>query len=217
MKQQHNMTTLHKPFSKKTSHGRQTLMLHALGFVSGDPTIRISYPFVFHPGVQVTVSEPGDAKWVYMMLPVPKGSLVTEIKVAHHRSGIQSRITHIRLVQQREPVAAEVVHDDSIAENIPSIYVISSSCHVIVEKGVLLKICMEFANTDDMIEFGSIEVQYIPNYEKTTTSDEGETKRKEERPIYTLNKKQTVKNQPTLVDLFFKTKKKRTISNISNT
>lgn len=192
-------------------------MLHALGLVSGDPTIRIGYPFMFHPGVQVTVSEPGNAKWVYMMLSVPKGSLVTEIKVAHHRSGIQSRITHIRLVQQREPVAAEVVHDDSIAENIPSIYVISSSCHVIVEKGVLLKICMEFANTDDMIEFGSIEVQYIPNYEKTTTSDEGETKRKEERPIYTLNKKQTVKNQPTLVDLFFKTKKKRTISNISNT
>ena len=211
------MTTLHKHFSKKSSHSRQTLMLHALGLVSGDPTIRIGYPFVFHPGVQVTVSEPGNAKWVYMMLPVPKGSLVTEIKVAHHRSGIQSKITHIRLVQQREPVAAEVVHDDSIAENIPSIYVISSSCHVIVEKSVLLKICMEFANTDDMIEFGSIEVQYIPNYEKTTTSDEGETKRKEERPIYTLNKKQTVKNQPTLVDLFFKTKKKRTISNISNT
>lgn len=211
------MTTLHKHFSKKSSHSRQTLMLHALGLVSGDPTIRIGYPFMFHPGVQVTVSEPGNAKWVYMMLSVPKGSLVTEIKVAHHRSGIQSRITHIRLVQQREPVAAEVVHDDSIAENIPSIYVISSSCHVIVEKGVLLKICMEFANTDDMIEFGSIEVQYIPNYEKTTTSDEGETKRKEERPIYTLNKKQTVKNQPTLVDLFFKTKKKRTISNISNT
>jgi len=112
-------------------------MLHALGFVSGDPTIRIGYPFVFHPGVQVTVSEPGNAKWVYMMLPVPKGSLITEIKVAHHRSGIQSRITHIRLVQQREPVAAEVVHDDSIAENIPSIYVISSSCHVIAEKSVL--------------------------------------------------------------------------------
>jgi hypothetical protein len=211
------MTTLHKPFSKKNSHSRQTLMLHALGFVSGDPTIRIGYPFVFHPGVQVTVSEPGNAKWVYMMLSVPKGSLITEIKVAHHRSGIQSRITHIRLVQQREPVAAEVVHDDPIAENIASISVISSSCHVIAEKSVLLKICMEFANTDDMIEFGSIEVQYIPNYEKTTTSDEGETKRKEERPIYTLNKKQTIKNQPTLVDLFFKTKKKRTISNISNT
>lgn len=192
-------------------------MLHALGFVSGDPTIRIGYPFVFHPGVQVSASEPGNAKWVYMMLPVPKGSLITEIKVAHHRSGIQSRITHIRLVQQREPVAAEVVHDDSIAENIPSIYVISSSCHVIAEKSVLLKICMDFANIDDMIEFGSIEVEYIPNYEKTTTSDEGETKRKEERPIYSINKKQTVKNQSTLVDLFFKTKKKRTISNISNT
>jgi len=172
------MANIHKHFSKKSSQSPQTLMLHAMGFVTGDPTITIGYPFVFHPGVQVTVTEPGEAKWVYMMLPVPKGSLLTEIKVAHHRSGIQSHISHIRLVEQKEPVTAEVVHDDKIEKSRPSISVISSACHVVVRKSILLKICMEFTNTDDMIEFGAVEVQFIPDYEMTNLPEEGNKKRK---------------------------------------
>jgi hypothetical protein len=205
------MAHFNKHSSKKSSQNPQTLMLHALGFVTGDPTIRIGYPFVFHPGVQVTVTEPGDAKWIYMMLPLPKGSLITGIKVAHHRSGIQSNITHIRLVQQREPVTAEVIFDDRIGKDIPSLSVINSTCYVVAEKSTMLKICMDFSNTDDMIEFGAVEVEYIPDYEKMP--DEGEKKRKEDAQIYRFNGKHSVKEtQPTLVDLFFLPKKKKSIS-----
>jgi hypothetical protein len=205
------MANILKHSSKKQNP--RTLLLHAMGFVTGDPTIRISYPFVFHPGVQVTVTEPGDAKWIYMMLPVPKGSLLTEIKVAHHRSGIQSHISHIRLVEQREPVTAEVVHDDKIAESIPSISVVSSVCNVVAKKSILLKICMAFANTDDMIEFGAVEVQFIPDYEMINLPDEGDKKRKEDTLVYRFNEKHSVNGtQPTLVDLFFQTKKKKSIS-----
>lgn len=202
-----------KHFFKRSSQIPQTLMLHAIGFVTGDPTIRIGYPFLFHPGVQITVTEPGEAKWVYLMLPVPKGSLLTEIKVAYHLSGIQSRISHIRLVEQREPVTAEVIHDDKIAENIPSISVISSACHVIAKKSMLLKICMEFTNTDDMIEFGAIEVQFIPNYEFVNLPDERDKKRKEDTLIYKFNGKHAVNEaQPTLTNLFFQSIKKKSIS-----
>ena len=141
-------------------------MMHAVGLVSGDPTIQISSPFVFHPGVQITVTEPGDAKWIYMMLPLPKGSLIEEIRVAHHSSGIQSKVTHVRLVEQREPVAAEVLYDNPLEVETPSHHIISSACRVIVERSVLLNICMEFSSSDEMIEFGSIEVQYIPEFEK---------------------------------------------------
>ena len=170
-------------------------------------------PFLFHPGVQVTVTKPGDAKWVYMMLPVPKGSLITGIKVAHHRSGIQSNISHIRLVQQREPVTAEVIFDDHIGKDIPSLSVISSICHVVTEKSTMLKICMDFANTDDMIEFGAVEIEYIPDYEKIITPNEENKKRKEDAQIHKFNGKHSVKEtQPTLVDLFFLPKKKKSIS-----
>ncbi|MCE5205320.1 MAG: hypothetical protein LLF80_04340 [Porphyromonadaceae bacterium] len=193
----------------------QTLMLHSLGFVSGDPTIRIGYPFVFHPGVQVTVTEPGDAKWVYMMLPIPKGSLITEVKVAYHRTDILSHITHIRLVEQREPVAAEVLHDEKITNTIPSIGEIKSECHVTVKRSMILKICMAFTSTEAMIEFGGVEVEYVPvNKQQNLSEDDVDKKRKEEILIYKFNKKQSINdNQPTLVDLFFQTRKKKTISN----
>ncbi len=197
------MITLNKHFTRKSSQSRQTLMLHALGFVTGDPTIRISTPFVFHPGVQITVSEPGDAKWVYMMLPLTKGSLIERIHVAHHRSGIESRVTHLRLVEQKEPVAAEVLFDYPVEQEISSHHIISSDCRVVVETSVLLNVCMEFTSSDDMIEFGSVEVQYIPDYEKKMTSEEGDKKRKEEKQIYTSNKKHSGKKRPTLVDMFF--------------
>ena len=48
-------------------------MLHALGLVTGDPTIRISSPFVFHPGVQITVSEPGDEAMMLDQEELPLG------------------------------------------------------------------------------------------------------------------------------------------------
>ena len=207
------MAHFNKHSSKKSSQNPQTLMLHAMGFVTGDPTISIGYLYVFHPGVQVTVTEPGDAKWIYMMLPLPKESLITGIKVAHHRSGIQSNITHIRLVQQMEPVTAEVMFDDHIEKDIPSLSVISSICHVIAEKSTMLKICMEFANTDDMIEFGAVEIEYIPDYEKIITPDEGDKIRKEDTLMYRFNGKHSLnETQPTLVDLFFQPKKKKLIS-----
>ncbi len=172
------MADLNKYFSKKHLMRQQTLMLHGLGFVSGDPTIKIGYPYVFHPSIQVTVTEPGDSKWIYTMLPISKGSLITEIKVAYHRTGIQSYISLIRLVEQREPVAASVVHNEKIEKTIPATYVISSACNVIVTRSILLKVCMEFANIDNMIEFGSIEVQYIPDY---VSFMENEEKNKKER------------------------------------
>lgn len=208
------MTIKYKHFHKKTFPVSQTLMLHSLGFVSGDPTIRIGYPFVFHPGVQVSVTEPGDAKWVYLMLPIPKGSLITEIKVAYHRTDILSSISHIRLVEQREPMAAEVIYDEKISNALPSIGVIKSECHVTVKRSLILKICMAFTSTDAMIEFGGVEVEYIPDYEQQNLSeDDADKKRKEEMLIYKFNKKQSItENQPTLVDLFFQTRKKKTIS-----
>lgn len=183
-------------------------MLHAVGFVTGDPTIKISSPYVFHPGVQISVTEPGDSKWIYMMLPLPKGSLIEEIRVAHHSSGIESRVTHIRLVEQREPVAAEVLFDHPIEEELPPHHVIKSTCRIVVEKSVLLNVCMEFSSIDEMIEFGSIEIQYIPEYEKKKTSEKGDYKRKEDRLIYTLNQNHSEKKLPTVVERFFTGNKK---------
>lgn len=198
------MTIRIKHFPNKMAKTRQTLMLHSMALVTGDPTIRISYPYVFHPGVFVNVTEPGDAKWVYLMLPIHKGSLITEIKVAYHRTDILSHISRIRLVEQREPVAAEVVHDEKITNTFPSIGVINSQCHVVVKKSLVLKICMTFTDTESSIEFGGVEVEYIPDYEQLIHSNDVNERRREETLIYKSSKKQSVnKSQPTPIDQSF--------------
>lgn len=150
--------------SSKLLEKRESLMLHAIGFVTGDPSVRISNPHTFRPGVQVTTAEAGDSKWLYMMLPVTQGSLITDIRIAHHRTGLRSHVAIIRLVEQQEPVAVEVAHNEMFDEALPGTCVVSSACWVIVKHAVLLKVCLDFADSADIIELGSVEVSYIPGY-----------------------------------------------------
>jgi hypothetical protein len=165
------MADFNKHFSRKNIPKEQTLMLHGVGFVTGDPTIRIGYPFIMHPGVQVSSTEVGDNKWIYMMLPIPKWSLITQVAIAYKKTGIHNYLSLIRLVEQREPVSATVVHNEIIEKTIPSSCIISAACHVVVRKSILLKVCMEFNNEEDLIEFGSVEVRYIPEYESSVPEE----------------------------------------------
>ena len=154
--------------SKKLLSKTESLMLHGIGFVTGDPTINLGYPYISHPGMQVTVTEPGDSKWIYMMLPVVSGSLITDIKLSYHRVGIDNRILFVRLVEQGEPISATIVHDDKLKTEQSSSGIIQSSCRVLVKKSILLKVCIDFQNIDDMVEFGLVEIKYIPSFEEIT-------------------------------------------------
>ena len=82
----------------------------------------------------------------------------------------------IRLVEQREPIFATVVHNEAIEKTIPDTSVITSSCRVLVDNSILLKVCMNFASTDDMIELGMVEVSYIPHYASLLRQKKGEVK-----------------------------------------
>ncbi len=219
------MTYRNKYISIKEPQEELTLMLHGIGFVTGDPSIRISYPYVFHPSVRITVKEPGEAKWIYMMLPLPKGSLITQVKIAYHIVGIQSYIPLVRLVEQREPIAATVLHNKVVDKPLPSSGIIKAECRAVVSKSTLLKICMEFENSDDIIEFGGVEVNYIPHF-NTQNIEEEEKKNKKTRmnrsSIFSFGndgKNQVLRyNLISLISLFFKPKKRRKFHiNIENT
>ena len=194
--------------SKKLLSKTESLMLHGIGFVTGDPTINLGYPYISHPGMQVTVNEPGDSKWIYMMLPVVSGSLITDIKISYHRVGIDNRILFVRLVEQIEPISATIVHDDKLKTEQSTSGIIQSSCRVLVKKSILLKVCIDFQNIDDMVEFGLVEIKYIPSFEEitgmkrrfmrerdTSSTDNGSNSEKEHNPTMTellltkLNKK----------------------------
>lgn len=193
--------------TRKLLSKRKSLLMHGVGFVTGDPTIELSYPFTFHPGMQVTVTEPGDSKWIYMMLPLQQGSLITDIKIAHHRTGLNTHISLIRLIEQREPISATVIHNEKFTNNMPSTFVISSGCNVIVGKSILLKVCMNFASKEDMIEIGSVEIRYIPSYVSLSGMDKNERKENEPGQIFKLNGINKEKSKPILSELFSLRKK----------
>lgn len=172
---------------KKILSKKETLLLHGVGFVTGDSTIKLSYPFVFHPGLQVTVKEPGDAKWIFMMIPIVQGSLITNIRIAYHLIGINSKVSIIRLVEQQEPISATVVHNHKIESSFSSIEVISSECSVLAKKSILLNVCMDFNSKEDIIEFGSIEISYIPNFEALSRTYIKEKKVEEIKESYKLS------------------------------
>lgn len=197
---------------KKLLSKTESLMLHGVGFVTGDPTIKLSYPFTFHPGMQVTATEPGDSKWIYMMIPLPQGSLITDIRIAHHRVGLNSHISIIRLIEQKEPISATVIHDERFTNTVPSTCVIKTGCNVVVGKSILLKVCMNFASKDDMIEIGSVEVRYIPSFVSLTGMDKLEKKINESSPTYNFNNNPKEESKLTLSQLFLQLKR-NTISN----
>ena len=147
-------------------------MLNGIGLVTGDPTIKISYPFVFHPGAQVTVTEPGDAKWIYMMLPLCKGDLITEIKIVYQRTDINSDLLLMRLIEQDKPTSATVLHNLKVKSEATGVITITSACHIEVKKSMILKLCLNFSTIHTLLEFGAIEVKYIPEYTSMETKIE---------------------------------------------
>lgn len=211
-----SMYNTRKHIPRKLLAKRQSLMLHSLAFVTGDPSIKISFPYVFHPGLQVTVNEPGDSKWLYMMLPVTRGSLITDINIAHHRTGLQSHIVLIRLVEQREPVVATVVHDEVIEKTVSSNCIVGTSCQVVVKNSIMLKVCMDFGNTDDMIELGSVEVSYIPEYvslpDHVRSEVEGIKQKKESVSALNVGNYSWNLQQPPYAKLLFQKKQKKKVS-----
>lgn len=194
--------------TRKLLSKRKSLLMHGVGFVTGDPTIELSYPFTLHPGMQVTVTEPGDSKWIYMMLPLEMGSLITDIKIAHHRTGLNSYISLIRLIEQKEPISATVIYNEKFTNDIPSTCVISFGCSTVVNKSILLKVCMNFASKDDIIEIGSVEIRYIPSFVSLSDIDKNERKYNEPGQIFKFNGISKETEKPFLLELFSQRKKK---------
>ena len=76
---------------------------------------------------------------------------------------------------------------------------------------------MEFSNTDDMIEFGAVEIRYIPDYTSTQENNinrkktDNKTKKQKEDSIitYMFNDEHALNmHRPTLAELFMKKRRK---------
>jgi hypothetical protein len=137
----------------------KSLMLNGIGFVTGDPTLKLNYPFVSHVGFQINASATGDLKWVSMMLPLNKGEIVNGIRITYRNTNVRSFISQIRLVELVSSNTAIVRHDDGTdLLSTVSTTATSAVSNLQVNGSILLMLRLNFGNIADMIEIGAVEI-----------------------------------------------------------
>lgn len=137
----------------------ETLWLSPTGYVTGDPTLQISYPFVSHPGTVVTCVTPGDFKWISMGLPLLSSRSIKEVSICYQLTNPQNFISQIRLAQMTTPNQAVVQHDDGtdLTNTTPSCYT-SIVGGFFPAGAVTLALRLNFQNTTDQIMLGAVSI-----------------------------------------------------------
>jgi hypothetical protein len=139
----------------------ETIWLSPTGFVTGDPTLQISYPFVSHPGTVVTCTAPGDLKGVSMGLRLPPNAKIEDVIIGYEVSSPRSFISQIRLAETKTPDHATVLRDDPTP--LQSTSPASHTSHVgglVAEGAVILELRSNFQNTSDEIRLGAVGVTF---------------------------------------------------------
>lgn len=139
----------------------QTIWLSPTNYVTGDPSLSISYPYVTHPSTVVTSAATGDLKWVFMSLDLPQGATIQQMIVCYQVSNSRSSILQVRLSQMSTPDRALVIHDDAtnLQSTSPVCYT-SQVGGITVNSGaaVTLELRLNFQDTADHIFLGAVGV-----------------------------------------------------------
>ena len=129
----------------------ETIWLSPTGFVTGDPSLRLSYPYVSHSNTIVTCTSPDDLKWISMDLRLPQNVSIGEIIVCYQVSNKKSFISQIRLTEMMTPDKAIVIHDDGtdLKDMSPTCYTshvggkVPSLDSAVTLKTQLTRLCLE--------------------------------------------------------------------------
>ena len=148
----------------------QTLWLSPTEFVTGDPSLRLSYPYISHSYTIVTCTSPGDFKWIFMGLWLPENVAIEEIIVCYHISIQQTQqnqlsfISQIRLTEMMTPDKAIIIHDDGtgLKDTSPTCYTSRVDGKVpSAGSTVTLALRLNFKNITDKIMLGAIGVKVL--------------------------------------------------------
>jgi pectate lyase-like protein len=138
----------------------QTIWLSPTNYVTGDPTLRVSYPFASHPSSIVTCTTPGDFKWVSMDLRLPPNVQIDELIICYEVSNVRSFISQTRLAEMTTPDHANVVHDDPTHLTSTTLASYSSAVSELIPTGaVALELRLNFQNASDEILLGAVGVR----------------------------------------------------------
>ena len=154
----------------------EILWLSPTDFVTGDKSLKISYPSVTHPAVEIRTKASGDLKWLYLGLRVPPHHDIHAIHVCYQLSNSRSFISQVRLAEMQTPDQAVVRHDDGtdLLSTTPTCYRSQIIGGYRPGGAALLQLRLNFGNIADAITLGAIGVEVIPtctivpNYSKAT-------------------------------------------------
>lgn len=137
----------------------QTLWISPTEWITGDPTLKLSYPSVQHPAVEITATTPGDLKWVFTGLRLPAGILIKAVRVCYQLSNKKSFISQVRLTEMQAPDVALVRHDDAtdLLSTDPTCYVSNVGAYR-PQGAVTLALRLKFAKKTDKITLGPVGV-----------------------------------------------------------
>jgi len=149
----------------------QTIWLSPTNYITGDPTLRLSYPFVSHPGTIVTCTTPGDLKWVSMGLRLPPNVQIEQVIICYELTQSSSYIAQTRLAEMTTPDHANVVHDDPthLTSTTPTSYN-SVTSGLIPTGAVTLELRLDFQHTSDEILLGAVGVNIRTDSERCVNS-----------------------------------------------
>lgn len=137
----------------------KTLWISPTDWVSGDPTLRISYPYAAHLATEITATAPGDLKWVFLALRLPACTEITALRVCYQVSNSRSSISQVRLTEMKTPEQALVRHDDPthLTGVDPTCYV-SEVANLRAEGALTLALRLNFGRRTDKIVLGAVGV-----------------------------------------------------------
>jgi hypothetical protein len=139
----------------------QTVWLSPTDYVTGDSSLRISYPSVSHHSTIVTSKKTGDFKWISMGLNLPDNITIEELIICYQVSNARSFISQVCLSEMATPDQALVRYDDpaDLQSTTPVRY--RSIVGGIVRtpgNALTLQLRLNFRNTADKISFGAVGV-----------------------------------------------------------
>ena len=148
-----------------TAQAAGWLVLSNTGFVSGDPTLTLTMPFVGQPSLTVQASAAGDLKWIVVGVPLtfPQavGNTIDAVAICYKTSNSASFISQTRLVEYLGPSVGFVKHDDPTDHDSTTDECYFSSVADYTPGGAVnLWLRLNFANSTHVISIGTVGVHF---------------------------------------------------------
>ena len=142
-----------------------TIWLSPTEYVTGDLSLKISYPSVTHSNtIVICKNDPGDFKWISMGLPLPPNVRIKQVQICYQVSNPQSFISQVRLAEMSAPNQVIVRHDDptDLKSTSPTCYSSNVGGYAPIA-AVTLELRLNFWNTADQILLGAVGVEFETN------------------------------------------------------